>query len=412
MKLVLRLLLIAIAQVSAIEIRIDYTYDTQGFFEQPGSKEALRAVADHFEVMLADQLTAIIPEGVNEWDPGFFHPATGNYVTPPELHNMVVPENTLVVFVGGRVFSGPAIGSGGPGGFSLRATASWAENLKYRGQAGASATPARDFGPWGGAMSFDSGEQWNFTTNGRPANNRSDFTAIAIHEMTHLLGFGTCDSFDDYILDTGTSYLFAGPASREVWGVDVPLHGDGGHWREDGQCQSPLGYNPANPNNVLSLSFHGFGKPHGVPQIAIMDPSACTIVSATSLQVLTDLDLAGLRDVGWEVEPPAKLDEATVASTTSTFTWPTTSGISYSLRRSTNLMSWTDLSGPSPGDGTSKSFVDPNPPPGRAFYQLVANPPSQGAPLTRAHAPSAGSVLSENFVPRVANGCGHCPCCN
>lgn len=34
--------------LSAVQIEIDYSLDTNGFFDQPGSREALRAVCDYF----------------------------------------------------------------------------------------------------------------------------------------------------------------------------------------------------------------------------------------------------------------------------------------------------------------------------------------------------------------------------
>ena len=46
----------------AIVIQLDYTYDTNNFFEQPGAKEAMRKAADFFEELIQDSLAPIDPD--------------------------------------------------------------------------------------------------------------------------------------------------------------------------------------------------------------------------------------------------------------------------------------------------------------------------------------------------------------
>ncbi|MBB5351019.1 hypothetical protein HNR46_001253 [Haloferula luteola] len=395
--------------VSAITVELDYRYDTNGFFDQPGAREAMRAVADHFEALLHDSLSAIQSTGSNNWIPRFFHPATGDYYTASELQNMVVPADTLIVFPGGRSLAGGTVGQGGPGGFSASGNQTWFDLVRFRGQTGATlaSSTSTDFGPWGGSITFDTDETWNFDIQGRPANSQIDFVSIALHEMSHLLGFGTAASFDHYI--SGTT--FTGPASSAVWGGAAPLDSGLGHWRNDGACAYPLGYVPSNPDNVLSLTCQSFGRPHAEDQIAIMDPGSCTIPSITYLQVLTDLDLAGLRDVGWEVSPPPRLNAPQLAPLASSLSWPTTSGISYRLRRSIDLISWTTLTGPTPGNGDIATYQDSNAPTDRAFYQLETSLPTTAPSFTSPPPPE----VTEGILivhPRIVDACGTCPCCD
>ncbi|MEZ6061148.1 MAG: hypothetical protein R3C19_12355 [Planctomycetaceae bacterium] len=59
---------------------------------------------------------------------------------------------------------------------------------------GALTATETDFGP-GGAITFDTtGVTWNFD-DAAPGGGESDFFSVAIHELAHLLGFGTSASF-------------------------------------------------------------------------------------------------------------------------------------------------------------------------------------------------------------------------
>ena len=95
----------------AIKIQLDYTYDTNGFFNQAGAKEALRAVADFYEPLLTDSLsridTAQWPAG-NTWSAVFTHPGTG---AQQDIANLVVPADTLIVYAGGRALGARIIAS-------------------------------------------------------------------------------------------------------------------------------------------------------------------------------------------------------------------------------------------------------------------------------------------------------------
>lgn len=354
--------------VRGITIELDYTYDTNGFFDQPGSKEALRAVADFFEERLQDNLLeidAVAFGNDSSWTARFASPATGIII---EITNLVVPEDTLIVYAGGRNLSSAA-GRGGPGGYGAMGFQDWFDRIDARGQSGELQDPVTDFGPWGGVLAFDTERDWNFQLDGRPEGSTTDFVSIALHELGHLLGLGTSAAWDAQIDE---SNQFTGTRSVASFGGPVPLDANQGHWRDDASCSFPLGYDPGNPLNILSLTYESFGSDHAVDQIAIMDPSTCTISSVTSLKVFSDLDFAGLSDIGWEVFQPLRLEANSLAPSAVSVAWPSSTGQIYAIQRTVDLAAdWTTVSTELAGDGAVFEFSDSAPPAGRAFYRLV-----------------------------------------
>jgi hypothetical protein len=405
MKTLLTFLCALASSAQAITIDIRYDYDTLGFFNQAGSKEALRAVANFYEEILTDSLTAIVPSGSNIWIPIITHPGTGG---EQEIPGLIVPANTIILYVGGRALGGSTKGIAGPGGYSASGFQPWFNTIDGRGQSGALATPATDFSPWGGSASFDMATTWNFSTTGRTSgSSATDFVSIALHELGHVFGIGTADSWDAKI---NASNRFTGAASVQAFGGTVPVHSDGAHWQDDAACSFPNGYTVGNPNGVLNKTYGSFNRPHGVTQIAIMDPSACTITSDTFLKVLTDVDVAALLDIGWRVKLPLKMTSSFAGNPS--FNWASSSNYTYKIRRSTNLIQFTDLSTSISGNGDIKTFVDTNPPAGKAFYQLARTNtlPNQVASLTtpaiQEVRPDEGPPMATSQSPRVVSNCG------
>lgn len=401
---VLSILSVSTASSLAIKIQLDYTYDTNGFFNQTGAKAALRAIADFYEPLLTDSLARIDNtqwSAGNTWTATFTHPGTGATQT---ISNLVVPDDTLIVYAGGRALSGAA-GLGGPGGYSASAnTQAWLDLLASRGQAGALTIPKTDFGPWGGMITFEPLYQWSFSTTG-PVSGKTQFVPIALHELGHLLGIGTAPSWTAKI--SGTN--FTGPASVLSFGGNVPLQSGGSHWRDDGVCVLPDGYSPTNANNVLSKAFGSFGALHGFNQIVLMDPSSCSV--GTYHKVMTDLDLAALKDIGWQLSPPVRWITANTKPIPGpvAFTWPSTSGITYRVERSTTLAngSWSTLT-TATGNGTIKTYSDAFPPAGKAFYRLNTTPPAAAAALPSELIPEAPVMIpAPSSSPEyLSDGCG------
>jgi hypothetical protein len=364
------------APAQAIKIELRYDYDTNGFFNQPGSKEAMRAVADYFETLIHDPLLSINPatDGGGTWTAKPRNPSTGLEVS---ISNLVVPADTIIIFVGARSLQGP-LGQGGFGGMSYGGSAEWNLRVLGRGQAGATGTSTlrTDFAPWGGSIAFDTEADWNFSTeSGQSAS--FPFVSIALHEMGHVLGIGTCPSWTNKI----SGGQFTGVRSVAVFGGNVPLTGTG-HWRDDNFCGAGDGYDPANAQNlnILSKAFGSFNTAHGYPQIAIMDPILCN--AGPFMKVFTDLDIAALSDIGWQVQPPLEWEAPSItpASGPLAFTWPSTSGFTYRVQSTTNPSgTWTTLNTQT-GNGSTQNYTAPAPAGTRVFYRLNTNPPA-GAPL-------------------------------
>ncbi len=257
----------------AVLIQFDYSYDSNGFFSDPVRRGVLEAAGNYFSSLLADDLAAITSNSSNTFTAIFNDPSSGNQVSLPDYN---VPADTLIVYAGARDL-GATLGQGGPGSYGVRYTdPKYYELVRTRGEAdeteGATAT---DFAPWGGAIAFDIDANWYFDAD--PATDEAitgiDFYSVALHELGHLLGVGTADSWSNQI----SGGYFNGSASLAAYGSSVPLDSIDAHWA---------------PGTMSIL-------PDGTPQEAAMDPDLTT----GTRKRFTVLDQAALSDIGWEVTP-------------------------------------------------------------------------------------------------------------
>jgi hypothetical protein len=119
---------------------------------------------------------------------------------------------------------------------------------------------------------------WNFDINTEPAAGQDDFYSLALHELAHVLGFGLCNSWKTRVDEQ--LHRFAGPAAMACSDGPLNLDAEVGapdvHWKLD----------------TTSTVY-----PNGLSQTALMVP-----VSGGRRQ-LTDLDVASLVDIGWELRP-------------------------------------------------------------------------------------------------------------
>ena len=205
-------------QLLTITIQFDYRQDANHFFDDPARQQILELAGQSLGSRLNDHLQAITPSGSNTWTLSVTNPSGASSFS---LTDVTIPENTLLVFVGARAMS--PLGIGGPGAYSASGSTEWLDLVESRGQAGALNNPQTDFSPWGGSISFDLDANWYFgTSEAGLGSGRQDFLSVATHELGHLLGIGTADSWDRYV--SGES--FVGPNARAVHGGNVPLSGD------------------------------------------------------------------------------------------------------------------------------------------------------------------------------------------
>lgn len=268
------------SSAGALVIELDYRYDTRGFFTDPDTqapRQERRAVLEAAASLFSgfgDRLAPIAPGAGESWSVSFTHPSLAG--PPVTLVDEVIPEDTLRIFVGGSPSAPGVLGFAGVG-YGLEATGSpaFVDAVRTRAQPDTTGADATDFAPWGGHIWFNAANDWYFGTD--PAGltpGRPDFLTTATHEIGHILGIGEADSWWAQVdPDAG---VFLGPRSVAAHGGPVPLGPYGAHWAQGIQ-----------------------GRIGGSLQETLMDPST----PAGERQLLTDLDYAGLADVGWEVAP-------------------------------------------------------------------------------------------------------------
>jgi len=261
------LLMIVSAPAQAISIQFDYSYDG-GFFDDQSRRDLLQQAAGFYS-SFTDKLLAISAGENDQWSVQFNNPS--NVGTQVQQHNLAVSTDTITVYVGGSAMGSGVLGFGTNGTvFNVSGSNQFVDSIYTRGQENATGATATDFGTWGGAISFNSDVNWFWgeTIDGLDASY-NDFLTTATHELGHVLGYGTADSWFNLIEDE----LFSGAASVAAYGGLVPVVGSA-HWAE----------------GVMSTY-------NGMDQEAMMDPSTPGGVR----QLPTVLDYAGFEDIGWQV---------------------------------------------------------------------------------------------------------------
>lgn len=267
----------------ALEIRIlpavtftfDYSLDSSGFFDpilHADRRATLELAGATLASQLNDTLDEIIPQkfGISDtWTAGIVDPATNATVT---FDNLVVGEDEIRIYAGARTLDAGQLAEGVRGFVaSVSGVQQWVDTVLARGQAGAlgPADEQTDVGPFGGSISFDPDADWHFgaTTIGLD-NTEFDFFSTALHELTHIIGFGSSHSWDNLVsggMFTGqlATVLYDGPGQP-------PLDGDE-HWQKD-------------------LTDDG--------QEVLMDAD----LPNGTRKSLTGIDLAALQDIGWNVD--------------------------------------------------------------------------------------------------------------
>lgn len=259
-----RTLFAAFEPVKAV---IDYRFDVAHFFNTPLKKKIMQAAADVVVSRLNDSLAAISPSGNNQWTATFLNPASGD---PQTYANLEVPQDTIVLFVGGSLADDGVLGFSNTGdAANLTGSTEFVSAVRTRGQQNAIGGGATDNGVWGGGISFDQNPPggWYFGESATIPSGQFDFYSVALHETMHVLGIGPAASWQRLIIDG----KFEGAASEDEYGMGGPVPlANGGHWGE-------------------GLVDQG--------QEVAMDPD----IGPGERKVPTRLDLAGLDDLGWEL---------------------------------------------------------------------------------------------------------------
>lgn len=288
--------------VSAVQIVLDYTYDTNHFFPIGSqARNTLESAAGFYTNLLQNNLSPIqTPSPLNSqffngvyawhWELSFNHPGNGSLVT---LNNPTIAADEYRIYVGGRSLPGNTLGLGGPGGYQWWTNASGgftqeeidqivATNATFESQIESRGQANGIFANWGGVLTFDNdpGTNWNFSYNTLPSADQSDFLSVALHELGHAIGLGGSNEWMALTgLINGVPHFF-GQQAQSAHGGPVRLEGDRVHWFE----------------GTLSTVYGT-----SVVQEAAMDP---TILLGTR-KLMTNLDVASMGDIGWVIPEPA-----------------------------------------------------------------------------------------------------------
>jgi len=316
------ILAVATARASAANITIDIDYSDDmlngNFFgAHPAAKASLAAAAADLSSVLAPSLGATVDTNsamVNgasatfNFRYSYISPST-NSSTPVPIADATLPANEIRIFVGARAIGGGTLGQGGPGGFGIGgsytpngnqadldnavAMATVAANVNMgRGDGpiigplsgsfnGPSTNYTVNFGSTIGKLSMDTGTNWQYDYTQPVGSNQYDFYSVALHELTHALGFGASQSWDNDVISA--THSWTGPQAIALLGTGNGVLDAGG----------------ANPNSHIASGTVSTRLSDGAAQQAVMDPGLFN----GQRKKFTRLDLAFLRDIGWQTIP-------------------------------------------------------------------------------------------------------------
>jgi hypothetical protein len=256
----------------AVAIEFDYTYDASGFFgtalNPSPARTTLEFAARSFTPFF-DELAAIEPGGGNSWVARFTNPSTGFDV---EIPNLAVQANTINVFVGARDLGVLGLSEFGRAQSLLGAT-SFRDAVANRGEG----DPRLDSAPWGGSIAFDTyasatvPRSWHYNLDSPPPAGAFDFYSAAVHELAHVLGFGSSSAYSAAL---GGEH-FHGATAVDLYGgpVRVTLNT---HWH----------------STVMSPPFE-----------LRQAPAMGRDLFSGQRKLFAPIDYAAMADIGWSVPP-------------------------------------------------------------------------------------------------------------
>jgi hypothetical protein len=198
--------LAALIPLKGIEIKVDYRYDSQGFFDNPAAKTVIEAAAARWSRIVNQTLLPVNMKDEDVVDGRFeiIHPGTGkNHVLSAAaskatdfyfkvgqpaadeyLGGFSLDEDVWILYVGGRNLDGAGRGAPIGGARNLASVYADPESFLNRGfNLGVSSLTVI-----GGTVSFDLDRNWSFEFLQPEGGISLDFYSIALHEIGHCLG--------------------------------------------------------------------------------------------------------------------------------------------------------------------------------------------------------------------------------
>lgn len=204
--------------LAPLQIQVDYRYDKSGFFSDPSRRAALEAACAIWSRTLRVDFPDV-PAGTSVLSRDPESPTVAGTTFPIDytIHD-------LVVFVGSSRLPEGTLGSSAP-----TAGLSGVTDPKLRGELSAR-FDGGSFRPWTGWISFDADAPFFFDpaprADGSVPAGQVDFVSVALHELGHVLGFGTAKAFEARV----EGGAFVGPRAKALFGGAVPLAGDLNHF--------------------------------------------------------------------------------------------------------------------------------------------------------------------------------------
>ena len=286
-----------------ITFEFDYSRDSTTFFDANtadglAARAALERAARVYSDRLLDGLSAIAPTS-NSWQATFADPRTSTTLAVTDL---AVAADTIKIYVGARGL-GPDVARGSAGGYNVfTSNQALATAIRTRGQAGVDASTPSDFGPWGGSVTLNAFVSGGWHTGAAaPGAGQYDLQTVALHELGHVLGVGTAESWKTHLAATVTPFgdlqyvgPFTGPKSVAIYGANVPL-------------EAPP--TPASAGATVQHASHFAAGIVGTVGTSANQPAlfGATIPAGVRRQ-LTELDWAALDDLGWSLARPGDAD--------------------------------------------------------------------------------------------------------
>jgi len=202
-----------------LQIRIDTRYDTYGWVT-PERRAVLEEAAAIWGRLLTDDFPAV-PAGTPIL---LRHPEAPG--APAMEAILESPADDITIFVAAAAFDG----RGGAAAASFP-TATFDVDDATLSDELAARWDGSPFRPWTGWISFDVAERWYTDPTPRTDVNlppdELDLLSTAIHEIGHILGFGSAPAFHTLVDDDGR---FAGEQAVALFGGPVPLTNDASHF--------------------------------------------------------------------------------------------------------------------------------------------------------------------------------------